>query len=166
MAVSMAAREAVGPTRADGACVQQPAASATARQYWPQTVMRRVHNYFERERVEGVFTVAGGVLEPMPDAPYIAVSGSRWHDGVCPAGALPEADRSEVFTGTVWGLHPPADFLALCGEISDYAQKHPVGAPRSESFGAYRYEASPEGWEAAFAGRLAPFRRMFTEVNV
>ena len=147
-------------------------------------VMRRVRNYFERECIEGAFAICGGVLEPMPDAPYIAISGSARHDGVFPASALSGEltgdelsglinhdivlAKDETFDGKVWGLHPPDDFLALCEEISAYDGKNPIGAPQSESFGAYSYSrgAAEGGWEAAFAGRLLPYRRMFTEVNV
>lgn len=147
------------------------AVSIAARQNWPQIVMRLVRNFFERERIEGTFTVSGGVLEPMPDAPYIAISGSAWHDGVFPAGPLPETGHDERFAGKVWGLHPPDDFLALCEEISSYDAKNPVGAPQSESFGAYSYTRASggtagNGWEAAFACRLLPYRRMYTEVSV
>lgn len=135
-------------------------------------VMRRVRNFFERECIEDTFTITGGVLEPVPDAPYIAISGSAWHDGVFPAGPLPEPGHDEAFDGKVWGLHPPDDFIALCDEINAYNDKNPIGAPQSESFGAYSYtrgstgSAAGNGWEAAFAGQLLPFRRMFTEVDV
>ena len=117
-------------------------------------VMRQVRNYFERERYAGPMGIVGGTL-----APYVAVEGA----GVFAAGEAPES------AGTCWALYPPADFLALCQEISEYDDRHPAGAPRSESFGAYRYdrgEGAPGGWEAAFAARLAPYRRMFTEVKI
>lgn len=135
-------------------------------------VMRRVRNFFERERIDGTFTISGGMLEPLPDAPYIAISGSAWHDGVFPAGTLPETGHDEQFDGKVWGLHPPSDFLAMCESISEYDAKNPVGAYQSESFGGYSYTrgnvggTAGDGWEAAFAGQLAPYRRMFTEVDV
>lgn len=150
-------------------------------------VMRLVRNYFERECIEGSFAISGGVLEPMPDAPYIAISGSARHDGVFPASALSGEltgdelcglikhdivpGKDETFDGKVWGLHPPDDFLALCEEISAYEDKNPIGAPQSESFGAYSYTrpsvggTAGNGWEAAFSGRLLPYRRMFTEVS-
>ena len=147
-------------------------------------VMRRVRNFFERERIDGTFAISGGVLEPMPDAPYIAISGSAWHDGVWPRDALTGAhdavdqlaldtgiEQDETFDGTVWGLHPPADFLAMCEEIEVYNSKNPIGAYQGESFGTYSYSrgavsSAGNGWEAAFALQLAPYRRMFSEVNV
>ena len=134
-------------------------------------VMRRVRNCFERESIEGSFSVSGGVLAPMPDAPFIAVSGSSWHDGVFPVGQLPDTSHDETFDGKVWGLHPPDDFLALCEAISAYDDKNPVGALQSESFGGYSYNrgtvsSAGNGWEAAFAGQLLHYRRMFTEVDI
>lgn len=155
-------------------------------------VARRVRNYFERERVEGAFAVTGGrlaalpeggalaptssedspegsrrsvatdaqaVVAVLPDAPFIAIQGG----GVYPAGELPEGEIS----GVVWGLYPPADFLALCEEISAYDEQHPRGAYQKEAFAGYSYDrgAAEGGWEEAFAARLAPYRRMFTEVN-
>lgn len=150
-------------------------------------VMRRVRNFFERERIEGTFTITGGMLEPMPDAPYIAVSGSAWHDGVWSrkllTGELADGDEihqmvqsalaehDETFDGKVWGLHPPDDFLEICEDISNYDAKNPIGAYQSESFGQYSYtrptiSGAGIGWEAAFGMQLAPYRRMFTEVDV
>lgn len=148
-------------------------------------VMRRVRNFFERERIDGTFTITGGVLEPMPDAPYIAISGSAWHDGVFPRDALTgEKDvvdrlaiaqgleKDETFSGKVWGLHPPDDFIAICDQIGEYASKRPAGSPQSESFGDYSYTmgSAADGlsgsWENVFAASLLPFRRMYTEVDV
>lgn len=134
-------------------------------------VMRRVRNFFERESIEGVFAISGGVLEPAMDAPYIAISGSTWHDGVFPVGTLPETEHDETFHGKVWGLHPPSDFVSLCDAINNYDEKNPIGAYQSESFAGYSYNrgtvsSAGNGWEAAFAGQLLPYRRMFTEVDV
>lgn len=135
-------------------------------------VMRRVRNFFERESIEGTFTITDGVLEPVPDAPYIAITGSSRYDGVWPSGDLPTDRPDETFSGKVWGLHPPDDFLAICSQIGEYAAKRPAGAPQSESFGDYSYSmgSAADGlsgsWENVFALSLFPYRRMYTEVNV
>ena len=82
-------------------------------------------------------------------------------------GALPD----EQFTGRVWLLKPPADFLALCEEISTYDDKNPAGAYMQESFGGYSYMRRNSGerstaWQDVFSGRLASYRNdMFTEVG-
>lgn len=134
-------------------------------------VMRRVKNYFECEKIEGTFTITGGMLEPMPEAPYVAISGSRWHRGIFPAGQFPDDRPDESFDGVVWGLDPPPDFLAICEQIDDYASKRAAGAPQSESFGDYSYSMGSAsgglpGAMEAFDSLLAPYRRMFTEVDV
>lgn len=133
-------------------------------------VMRHVRNYFERGFIDGEFTVSGGVLTPMPRAPYVAISGSVWHDGVFRVDQLRETPE-ETFTGRVWALHPPDDFVQLCEEIAAYDEKNPAGALQSESFGEYSYtrasgQSGVIGWQGVFAQRLTPYRRMFTEVGV
>lgn len=131
-------------------------------------VMRHCNNYFEREKVEGDFVIDGdGVLSPDLDAPYIAIKGSRYHDGVHAAGNVPSGPQ-ELFHGEVYGLCPPPAFIALCGEIKGFEGKHPTGAPVSESFGGYSvsYRDGAETWQGAFAQRLRPYMRMFTEVGV
>lgn len=133
-------------------------------------VMRHIRNYFERDCAEGEFTVSGGVLSPAPAAAYFAIEGSLYHDGVYRAGELKESP-AETFTGKVWTLCPPADFIALCDEISAFDAANPANAMQSESFGDYSYSRFSQGgapvtWQSMFAGRLAPYRRMFTEVNV
>ena len=134
-------------------------------------VMRHVNNYFEREAMHADF-VAGddGHVTPRPDAPYIAVYGSKHHDGVYKTGTMPIGEH-EAFTGIVWGLYPPKDFIELCEEIAVYCAKNPVSGMLSESFGAYTYTRAsgkngPLTWQEAFADRLRPYRRMFTGVSL
>ena len=123
--------------------------------------MRQVRNYFERDCFQGPLGIMDGTLTACPDAPFVAVEGV----GVFAQGEIPDTVGTDQVR--FWTLYPPADFLALCEEISAYDEQHPVGAPRSESFGAYRYSGGAAGgWEVAFAARLAPYRRMFTEVKV
>lgn len=132
-------------------------------------VMRHVRNYFERGCVEGEFAVSGGVLTPAPNAPFFAVEGSMCHDGVYRPGEMKEAPQ-EKFTGKVWLLCPPDDFLQLCEEISAFDDANPASAMQSESFGEYSYtrggDSSKQTWAAVFASKLNSYRRMFTEVGV
>lgn len=137
-------------------------------------VMRQVRNHFEREPVEGVFTITGNGLSPAPDAPWVAIRGSKYHDGVyeLAGGYLQgaEGDLDEEFDGLVYPLHPPRDFLRLCEDIAKYDEQTPVGALQSESFGAYSYTRASGaaggvmGWQEAFSAQLAPYRRMFSGV--
>lgn len=131
-------------------------------------VMRHCNKYFERECVEGEIVIDGdGVVSPDVDAPYIAIKGSKYHDGVYADGNVPSGP-AELFQGEVWGLCPPAGFIALCGEIEAFTAKRAEGAPTGESFGGYSvsYGANAATWQGAFADRLRPYRRMFTEVGV
>lgn len=133
-------------------------------------VMRQVRNFFDRGYMDGRFTIAGSVLSPAPAAPWIAISGSLYNDGVYPlSGGFLAGVTDEVFTGRVWLLYPPKDFLDLCNEMSAYDDKHPPGAYQSESFGGYSYTRSAGdggAWQQAYKDRLTPYRHMFTEVSV
>jgi hypothetical protein len=136
-------------------------------------VMRHARNYFERARIEGSISVSGGMVSPVPAAPYVCISGSLYHDGVhkVEAGAFADnAAPDETFTGTVWLLHPPADFLLMCEEIATYCEKNPAGALHSESLGEYSYTRASGNngvltWQQAFANQLRPYMHMFTEVG-
>lgn len=132
-------------------------------------VMRHVRNYFERGCVEGEFAVSGGVLTPAPNAPFFAVEGSMFHDGVYRPGEMKEAPH-EKFSGKVWLLCPPDDFLKLCEEISAFDDANPASTMQSESFGEYSYtrggDSSKQTWAAVFSSKLNSYRRMFTEVGV
>lgn len=133
-------------------------------------VMRHVRNFFERGCMEGEFTVSGGVLTPAPRAPYVAIEGSVFNDGVYRIDEL-KKDQDETFIGRVWALHPPDDFVQLCEEIALYDEKNPTGSMQSESFGEYSYTrmggvyGTPE-WTTVFNKRLNSYRHMFTEVDV
>lgn len=135
-------------------------------------VMRHVRNFFERGCIEGEFTVSGGVLNPMPKAPYVAIEGSMYYDGVYRSDELPnDKGETEIFMGRVWALHPPEDFVSLCEEIAKFDEKNPTGSMQSETFGEYSYNRATvngnvQGWQMAFAQQLIPYRRMFTEVGV
>lgn len=143
-----------------------------------QSVMRECRNFFETAYADGSFSIsAAGVLSPMTalGAGYIAIEGSTFHNGVHCAlnsGKLIDLDETpaENFSGRVWLLCPPADFVRLCEEIDDYVSKNPATAFVSESFGGWSgTRASGQNgvlsWQQVFAARLAPFRRMYTEVR-
>lgn len=139
-------------------------------------VMRHIRNYFDRGYRYGDFTIIGGALTPAPDSAYVYIAGSVLHDGVWALSGdmlqgVPDGLRDESFSGRVYELHPPDDFLRLCEEISEYDDKNPVGALQSESFGDYSYtrayasQKAPNGWQGAYYDRLAPYRRMYTGVG-
>lgn len=138
-------------------------------------VMRQVRNYFEGEPLTGEFSIRGNGLSPAPDAPWVAVRGSKYHDGVFELmgdymQGLRDDLPDETFEGAVYPLYPPDDFLMLCKDIAAYDEKNPVGAKMSESFGHYSYTRGTNGnggavdWKAAYADQLIPYRRMFSGV--
>lgn len=137
-------------------------------------VMREVRNAFQRSVLRGDFAVEDGALRGHPyllPGDWVALGGSRYSDGIHQLGeglALPGA-RDERFTGAVWLLAPPADFLRLCEEIRLWEEEHPPVAERSERFGAFSVSRAvdamglPVDWRAVFAARLLPWRKMFGE---
>lgn len=135
-------------------------------------VMRQINNHFVSSYLDAAFAVAGGYLTPAPAASFVRITGSALHDGVweLQGGKLVGDDAAdEAFTGRVWLLKPPREFLALCREISSYHDKNPTGAPISERFGDYQVTRANEytgggGWQRAFFAQLTPYRRMFAEV--
>lgn len=134
-------------------------------------VMRQISNFFEAGCIEGMIAISGGAVAPLPESPWVCIRGSWMHDGVYKVTGgklegLPAGD--EEFAGRVWLLKPPADFLALCEEISAYDKENPVGAKMQESFGGYSYMRRQTGgstaWQDVYAGRLAAYRKPVTGV--
>ena len=138
-------------------------------------VMRHVRNHFIQSASTGSFRQAGGVLTPSTGAADDFAPG-MWIAIVSPDGPqgvfqLTEqsglADTPDMtFTGTVYVLNPPADFLRLCGDIACWAAANPDPAVSAEKLGEYSVSRRAVTWESAFALALAPYRRMFSEVRV
>lgn len=138
-------------------------------------LMRQCRNYFEDAYLDGTFRITGNVLEGVSDAHYVYISGSLYHNGVWEivdgflTGRTVEGLHDEEFDGRVWFLNPPPDFLDLCMAVKTYEEKNPMSAVIRESFGHYSRDWAEEmmGKSGAqvFADRLAPFRKMFTEVR-
>lgn len=140
-------------------------------------VMAETRNYFTRKEVppiSGSITISGGmVVSHEINAPYIYIKGSTFRDGLWEmAGKSLVKDNhpNETFDGCIWLLYPPNDFLYLCEQIAEFEAKTPAGALQSESLEGYSvtFASGKNGlltWQEAFAFRLRPFRRMFTEVG-
>lgn len=134
-------------------------------------VMRHIRNYFQQGSYTGTIAIHGGVVTPAVSTPYVCIYGSAHSDGVYAVenGAITGVE-DETFTGRVWFLKPPADFLSLVEQITAYEAQNAPSPLLSESLGEYSYtraQGKSGGfltWEEAFATRLAPYRRMFTEV--
>ena len=138
-------------------------------------VMRHVRNHFIQSASTGSFRQAGGVLTPSTGAAddfapgmWVAIVSADGPQGVFQltdqAGLADTPDTT--FTGTVYVLNPPADFLRLCGDIACWAAANPDPAVSSEKLGEYSVSRKAVTWEEAFAPALAPYRRMYAEVKV
>ena len=134
-------------------------------------VMRHVRNHFVRSAVTGTFIHLRGVLTPLTHfkpGMWVAVTGEDAPSGIYQLdenGGIPDLEDMN-WTGTVYVLDPPADFLRLCGDIGIWSAAHENSPVTSEKFGEYSVTRQPMTWETAFAPALAPYRRMFTEVPV
>lgn len=134
-------------------------------------VMRHVRNHFVRSAVTGTFIHIRGILTPaahFKPGMWVAVTGEDAPCGVYQLdenGGIPDLADS-TWTGTVYLLEPPADFIRLCGDIGIWAAANPDPAVSSERLGEYSVARRAVTWENAFAPALAPYRRMFTEVSL
>lgn len=134
-------------------------------------VMRHVRNHFVRDCITGDFAHTGGVLTPADSfAPgmWIAVAGPDAPQGVYQLdenGGIPGLEDT-AFSGNIYRLAPPADFLRLCGDIGCWAAANPDPAVSGEKLGEYSVSRRAVTWESAFAPALAPYRRMYAEVPV
>lgn len=143
-------------------------------------LMRCVRNCFVSGAVDGSWRIEAGAITGQPSLRpgWIAIEGRGAFllDEGGAADGLPDGD----WEGVIWLLDPPADFLRLLEEINGWlaaqgrdAMTAGAVTHRRESFGAYSTEtsystgsASSGSWEAAFAGRMLPYRRMFPEVRL
>jgi hypothetical protein len=138
-------------------------------------------NFFKPDIYSGTFTITGGVLEPLPAIPegaYIRIVGSTFNDGVYQYGASGLTD--ETFTGAVWLMHVPPDFVALLTDINEWeaanltaiatATAEVLAGPySSESFAGYTYQKKTSLGDVAtswrdprlgFAARLNQWRKI------
>lgn len=116
----------------------------------------------------GTYTIKGGSLE-LPfllDGQYFRIVGSAMNDGVYKyTYGLFLSD--EEFNGAVWPLSLPKGLLALCEEITAWAEKNgATGVFQSESFGGYSYTRATNAkggavtWRDAFQSRLSAWRKV------
>ena len=114
-----------------------------------------IHNYFTHGRYAGTFSIENGALELpfLVEGQFFRICGSRFNDGVY---QYPAELTDETFDGVIWEMRPPAAFLRLVDEISDWQTKNgdKVNGPyQSESFGGYSYTlASTTGANGASIG--------------
>lgn len=134
-------------------------------------VMRYVRNHFIRDALPGPWAQLDGALIPsdkLAPGMWIAVTGDDAPTGVYQLdenGGIPDLGDL-AWTGVVYRLNPPADFLRLCGDIACWAAAYPDPAVTAEKLGEYSVSRKFVTWQEAFAPALAPYRRMYAEVAV
>lgn len=134
-----------------------------------EAVLTHLHNWFPAKggRRAGTFAVRSGALcaDFLAPGQYARIAGSALNDGLCRGGD--GGLRDEVFTGEVWALAIPPAVVALAREIAAYDAEHPASDKTGERFGGYAYTRGGDGglggWQAAFAARLAPYRRIYDD---
>ena len=157
------------------------------------SLCREVRNYFvrtESDKISGSFSVREGGIALSADAAgasqddfriadgqFFRIVGSLYNDGVWQnSEAMMTNLREEEFTGQVWLMAPPKDFLDLAVEIAAWIERFGDAALSpyaSESFGGYSYtlrgtsrrnesarDNEDASWQTAFKRRLAAYRRI------
>lgn len=133
-------------------------------------VMRHVRNHFIRSAATRAWTLQDGQLSPSDGlAPGMWIALPAGEPGI-PQGVfqLDEAGRlpgiaDAAWTGTVYLLAPPEDFIRLCSWISRWAEHFPDPTMTHEALGEYSVSRKAANWQAAFGPALAPYRRMYEE---
>ena len=140
-------------------------------------ICAEIKNYFtyDEDKIFGTFTIEGGVFIPPIDfkTEYYRIAGSRKNDGVYKVGDTSVVLKDETFTGVIWQMSVPADFLMLAKKIDDWNKKNgqadsvAMSPFNSESFGGYSYSksggyASDSGvsWKKTFGAELNRYRKV------
>ena len=146
-------------------------------------VCQYLHNWFNRKpdgtvypQWHGDFVIEGGEIQMdgLAQGQYFRIMGSLFNDGIHEYGAGGLTD--EQFTGAVWSLGIPPSIVQLAADIAQWqglyggADSEAMSPFTSESFGGYSYSkgggASADStsdagtWQAAFAQRLSPWRKI------
>lgn len=115
-------------------------------------ICRELRNYFTQQSNKhwGTYTIENGNINASFLIPYqyFAIFGSKLNDGVYvnDAGGLASL-KDETFTGSVWDMRVPAEFIALCEDLDKFNAKVDElqlidKGYASESWGGYSYSLS------------------------
>lgn len=126
---------------------------------------------FDKDLYFGEFVIANNIitLDFLETNQYFRIVGSKFNDGVYKYdNKLTLVD--ETFSGAIWAMSVPPDFLAAVKEAEDYLTAHPTGIEfQSESFGGYSYTRNQGGKSTStgfwflpntIAQKLNQYRRM------
>lgn len=128
-----------------------------------------LNNYFEQSIVYGDYSIVNGTLECsfLLDGQYFRIQGSVFNDGIHQYPAVDLVD--EAFTGNIWALAIPPEFVAMTNEIQAFdedAGNKPTGFT-SESFDGYSYSRATDStgaaadWRTVFRKRLNRWRKVW-----
>lgn len=142
---------------------------------------KELNNWFDKDRVFGVFEIKDGMLvgasDFLQEGQYFRIVGSVFNDGVYVYPALNLKD--EKFEGAVWAMAVPPSVVSLANEITDWnnlyggVDSQAMSPYQSESFGGYSYTKksgssysgnqsikSPDTWQGAFSAKLSKWRKV------
>ena len=142
-----------------------------------EQILDYIHNYFEKDRVEGEFTIDSGSIDVdfLQPNQYFKIVGSVFNDGVHRYQDQNDVLTDETFNGQIWPMAVPPALMVLVGDIEDWIGQfgEVVYSPyQSESFGGYSYTkksgASGGGnqqgagfdWQNVFRSRLNHWRKI------
>ena len=147
-----------------------------------QQVCEHIHNYFVKDRFEGQFEIADGVISlPLLDGQRFLIQGSVLNDGMYTyhADRIQNDDdteevglHDETWTGTICALSVPPAVIALSGEINEWVAKfgESVNSPYSSEnvLGVYGYSKAVGGtgaggsvsWQDVYASQLNRWRKV------
>ena len=146
-------------------------------------IMRDVKNYFVGNIIAGIFEIRKGAIdldkELLKGYKFVIIQADEKYGGLyslSDRGSLLKDGkrvRDGRFTGTLYLLDPPEDFLSLADEIKEYRKNNPQTGIVSESFGGYSYSLhsggaanAPSGWREVFRSRLNKYRKMFDSYGI
>jgi hypothetical protein len=147
-----------------------------------QQIMDYVHNYFIKDRHDGIHEIADGMISlPLLDGQKFLIVGSVLNDGVYTyhdTGIKNDDDteaaglHDETFDGTICALAVPPAVIALSGEINAWVEENgdAVNSPyQSENvIGVYSYTKASGGsgaggavtWSDVFKDQLNRWRKV------
>ena len=147
-----------------------------------QQICEHIHNYFIKDRQDGIHEVADGMISlPLLDGQRFLIIGSVLNDGLYTyhdTGINNDDDtgaaglQDETFTGTICGLAVPPAVISLSGEIKAWVENNgeAVNSPyQSENvIGVYSYTKASGGsgaggsvtWMDVYKDQLNRWRRM------
>lgn len=144
-------------------------------------------NYFLPDYIDlansihaGTYTISGGAVSDtsfLLQGQYFRIVGSVLNDGVYENTAEGRASlKDETFTGSIWSMHVPPDFIKLAEDINAWQEKNEsidsknLSPFSSENIsGVYSYSkggsnsngGTAVAWLVQFGARLKRYKRVY-----